>query len=73
MEAGDQRTMINLKFAYIEDSPREDVKAYLAKKAGIEEGKSPTSMDCWDGYKKDGTKAGTGKNKGKQVNNCVPK
>ena len=73
MEAGDQRTMINLKFAYIEDSPREDVKAYLAKKAGIEEAKSPTSMDCWDGYKKDGTKAGTGKNKGKRVNNCVPK
>jgi len=73
MEASDQRTMINLKIAYIEDSPREDVKAYLAKKAGIEEAKSPTSMDCWDGYKKDGTKAGTGKNKGKRVNNCVPK
>jgi hypothetical protein len=28
-------------------------------------------IDCWDGYKKDGTKAGTGKNKGKRVNNCV--
>ncbi len=31
----------------------------------------PGDMDCWDGYKKDGTKPGTGKNKGKQVNNCV--
>lgn len=30
------------------------------------------SMDCWDGYKKQGTKPGTGKNKGQQVNNCVP-
>jgi hypothetical protein len=28
-------------------------------------------MDCWDGYKKQGTKPGTGKNKGTQVNNCV--
>ena len=30
-----------------------------------------TEMDCWDGYKKQGTKPGTGKNKGKRVNNCV--
>ena len=37
----------------------------------IIEGK-PTDMKCWDGYKKKGTKAGTGKNKGKRVNNCVP-
>jgi len=28
-------------------------------------------ISCWDGYKKDGTKPGTGKNKGKRVNNCV--
>ena len=26
--------------------------------------------DCWDGYKKVGTKPGTGKNKGKTVNDC---
>ena len=26
---------------------------------------------CWDGYRKDGTKPGTGKNTGKRVNNCV--
>ena len=30
-------------------------------------------INCWDGYKKKGTKAGTGKNKGKRVNKCVPK
>lgn len=30
-------------------------------------------MKCWDGYEKKGTKPGTGKNKGKQVNNCVKK
>ena len=29
------------------------------------------AKDCWDGYKKDGTQAGTGKNKGKRVNKCV--
>ena len=29
-------------------------------------------LDCWDGYKKDGTQKGTGKNKGKRVNKCVP-
>ena len=29
------------------------------------------AKDCWDGYKKDGTQPGTGKNKGKRVNNCV--
>ena len=34
--------------------------------------KKPTDMKCWDGYKKQGTKPGTGKNKGKRVNNCVP-
>ena len=28
--------------------------------------------DCWPDYKKDGTQAGTGKNKGKRVNKCVP-
>ena len=29
------------------------------------------AKDCWPGYKKDGTQAGTGKNKGKRVNKCV--
>ena len=28
--------------------------------------------DCWPNFKKDGTQAGTGKNKGKRVNKCVP-
>jgi len=36
-DAGDQRTLINLKIAYIDDSPRDDVKAYLTKKAGVNE------------------------------------
>jgi hypothetical protein len=31
-----------------------------------------SEMDCWDGYKKAGTQPGTGKNKGKRVNKCVP-
>lgn len=39
----------------------------------IGESSKPTDMDCWDGYKKQGTKPGTGKNKGKRVNNCVKK
>ena len=34
--------------------------------------KTFSEISCWDGYKAQGTKPGTGKNKGKQVNNCVP-
>ena len=50
-------------------------EATLAKALGPDDilgEKKPTDMDCWDGYKKQGTKPGTGKNKGKRVNNCVP-
>jgi hypothetical protein len=28
-------------------------------------------ITCWKGYRKSGTQAGTGKNKGKRVNKCV--
>ena len=45
-------------------------EATKAKSLGSEE--LMAEMDCWDGYKKDGTQAGTGKNKGKRVNKCVP-
>ena len=41
----------------------------LRRLAGLEE--VAGAKDCWDGYKKDGTQAGTGKNKGKRVNKCV--
>ena len=37
VEADDQRTLVNLKIRYLEDSDREDVHDYLAKKAGIDE------------------------------------
>ena len=37
IDADDQRTLVNLRIAYIDDSPRQDVKAYLAKKAGVNE------------------------------------
>ena len=37
VEANDQRTLVNLKIRYLEDSDREDVYDYLAKKAGIDE------------------------------------
>jgi hypothetical protein len=45
----------------------------LRKRAGLEEDMDEVAgaKDCWDGYKKDGTQAGTGKNKGKRVNKCV--
>jgi hypothetical protein len=39
-------------------------KEYLAEVAG--------AKNCWDGYKKDGTQPGTGENKGKRVNKCIP-
>jgi hypothetical protein len=47
--------------------------AYMAKNT-IEEAINDeiNELDCWDGYKKQGTKKGTGKNKDKHVNNCVP-
>lgn len=35
----DPRTLINLKIAYVDDSERDDVQAYLARKAGINEAK----------------------------------
>ena len=35
-DANDQRTIVNLKLHYIEDTPRDDVKARLAKQAGKE-------------------------------------
>jgi hypothetical protein len=42
---------------------QEDCNSSISEVAG--------PKDCWDGYKKDGTQAGTGKNKGKRVNKCV--
>lgn len=40
-------------------------------KAKATEAKATAGPDkCWDGYKKVGTKPGTGKNKGKTVNDC---
>jgi hypothetical protein len=41
-----------------------DFNKYFDEVAGPE--------SCWKGYKKDGTQAGTGKNKGKRVNKCIP-
>ena len=31
-----------------------------------------SEMKCWPGHRKVGTQPGTGKNKGKRVNKCVP-
>jgi hypothetical protein len=47
----------------------EQLYAFLSDRFNIDES---TGEMCWDGYKKDGTQAGTGKNKGKRVNKCVP-
>lgn len=81
IETDDQRTLVNLRIAYIDDSPRQDVKAYLTKKAkpadsilkqigwGESKKKITKSNDpCWNGYHMVGTKT---KN-GKEVPNCVP-
>ena len=44
-----------------------------AKELGPKELEEVAGPDkCWDGYKKAGTQKGTGKNKGKRVNKCVP-
>jgi len=49
------------------DQPHKEKYMALAKEVKEVAG----AKDCWDGYKKDGTQAGTGKNKGKRVNKCV--
>jgi hypothetical protein len=64
-----------------EDEEIEDKIDQLANFGGAVQGDQPDmfdgaveeagAKDCWDGYKKDGTQPGTGKNKGKRVNNCV--
>ena len=44
---------------------------WTPKTEGVDEAKATAGPDkCWPGYKKVGTKPGTGKNKGKTVNDC---
>tara|TARA_R110000765_G_scaffold23605_3_gene59568 strand:+ start:3010 stop:3693 length:684 start_codon:yes stop_codon:yes gene_type:complete len=53
---------------------KKDMTKLAKLRAMLDKEKKPgkkEEMDCWDGYKKQGTKPGTGKNKGTQVNNCV--
>ena len=57
-------------FPYIYNLVSEASKAKSLGPDELDEVAGPD--DCWDGYKKDGTQAGTGKNKGKRVNKCVP-
>ena len=53
------------KFGYSDD------KISKLKEEGLDEAKATAGPDkCWPGYKKVGTKPGTGKNKGKTVNDC---
>ena len=57
-------------FPYIYKLVGEATKAKSLGPEDLEEVAGPD--DCWPNYKKDGTQAGTGKNKGKRVNKCVP-
>jgi hypothetical protein len=57
-------------FPYIYNLVSEASKAKSLGPDELDEVAGP--KDCWDGYKKDGTQAGTGENKGKRVNKCVP-
>ena len=57
-------------FPYIYNLVSEATKAKSLGPEDLEEVAGPDK--CWDGYKKAGTQAGTGKNKGKRVNKCVP-
>ena len=67
-------TIITPKDFKLKDDDKNKLKkiADLMKKAKATTESVAGPKDCWDGYKKDGTKPGTGKNKGKRVNNCVP-
>jgi hypothetical protein len=56
---------------FIDDiAPKETVKGPRGHLSSIV-ADDLNEIDCWDGYKKDGTKPGTGKNADKRVNNCV--
>jgi len=57
-------------FPYIYKLVGEATRAKSLGPEDLEEVAGPEK--CWDGYKKDGTQPGTGKNKGKRVNKCVP-
>ena len=57
-------------FPYIYKLVGEATKAKSLGPEDLEEVAGPEK--CWDGYKKAGTQPGTGKNKGKRVNKCVP-
>ena len=57
-------------FPYIYNLVSEASKAKSLGPDDLEEVAGPDK--CWDGYKKAGTQKGTGKNKGKRVNKCVP-
>ena len=57
-------------FPYIYKLVSEASKAKELGPDDLEEVAGPDK--CWDGYKKAGTQPGTGKNKGKRVNKCVP-
>ena len=49
----------------------EDARKYAYRKVhGKPVNEVAGPENCWDGYKKVGTKPGTGKNKGKRVNDC---
>ena len=50
---------------------KKHMAAMHAEEATEEVDEVAGAKDCWDGYKKDGTQPGTGKNKGKRVNKCV--
>lgn len=75
----DPRTLINLKIAYVDDSEREDVKDYLAKKAKLDEAEyqgrdvklnKPMAGDVkkFKVYVNSGKKTADGKIKAKKVN-----
>jgi|TARA_R110002074_G_scaffold113369_6_gene242440 hypothetical protein len=57
------------------DMARQKDESYGMIKASKKQKNEAEAVDgydkCWDGYRKDGTKPGTGKNTGKRVNNCV--
>ena len=57
-------------FPYIYKLVSEATRATELGPEDLEEVAGPEK--CWDGYKKAGTQPGTGKNKGKRVNKCVP-
>ena len=66
---GDKKEPMKKAVADKKAGPKKGVNPFAKKEESVEEGVAGPEK-CWPGHKKVGTQPGTGKNKGKRVNDC---